>query len=251
MEARKVAEIATCAAEILLSNGAEAYRVEETIKKICSSYGLDSDCISNSTGVYISVIEQDGEMVTSVKRIRQRNVDLHRIERINSFSRDLIDNPLSYEEAKKALNDIYNAPHFSLGIRLFAACMTAFIYTLFFNGAIIDALISAFISIGIFIMLEFTSKVGSFQFLEYYFSGFLMGGIALLLKIFIPGMDKDSVITGAIIVLLPGVSLTNGIKDILYGDFVSGFAKFSEAILIIIAMGVGIATSLSLLMKWV
>jgi len=251
MEAKKVAKIATCAAEILLSNGAEAYRVEETIKKICSSYGLDSDCISNSTGVYISVIAPDGEMVTSVKRIRQRTVDLHRVERINSFSRDLIENPLTYEEAKKTLEEIYNAPHFSLGIRLFAACMTAFIYTLFFNGAIVDAFISAIISIGIFLMLEYTAKVGSFQFLEYYSSGFIIGGTALILQILIPEINKDSVITGAIIVLLPGVALTNGIKDILYGDFVSGFAKLSEAILIIIAMGVGIATSFSLFMKWV
>ena len=251
MEAKKVAEIATCAAEILLSNGAEAYRVEETIKKICSSYGHDSDCISNSTGVYISVIASDGEMVTSVKRIRQRTVDLHRIEKINSFSRDLIENPLSYEQARKILDEIYNAPHFSLGIRLFAACMTALIYTFFYKGSIIDAFVSAIISIGIFLMLEYTAKVGSFQFLEYYISGFFIGGITLLLQLLLPEINKDSVITGSIIVLLPGVALTNGIKDILYGDFVSGFAKFSEAILIIIAMGVGIATSLSLFMKWV
>lgn len=250
MESKKVAEIATCAGEILLSNGAEAYRVEETIKKICNSYGLDGDCISTSTGIFISVITLDGEMVTSVKRIRQRRVDLYRIERINSFSRDLINNPLSYEEAKKILKEIYNAPNFSLGVRLIAACMTSFVYTLFFNGAIADAIISAIISFGIYLMLEKTAKVGSFQFLEYYISGFIIGALSLIVQNLIPEINKDNVITGAIIVLLPGVALTNGIKDILYGDFVSGSAKFSEAILIIIAMGVGIATALALFMKW-
>ncbi len=250
MESEKVAEIATCAGEILLSNGAEAYRVEETIKKICNSYGVEGECISTSTGIYISVITPDGEMVTSVKRIKQRNVDLYRIERINSFSRDLNNNPLSYEEAKKVLDEIYHAPNFSLGIRLIAACMTAFVYTLFFNGAILDALISAIISFGIYLMLEKTSKIGSFQFLEYYISGFIIGIVSLTAQFLIPEINKDNVITGAIIVLLPGVALTNGIKDILYGDFVSGSAKFSEAILIIIAMCIGIATALSLLMKW-
>ena len=249
MEAEKVAEIATCAGEILLSNGAEAYRAEETIKKICNSYGLDGDCISNSTGLFISVIKPDGERVTSIKRIKQRNVDLYRIERINSFSRDLINNPLSYEQAKKVLDEIYNAPSFSLGVRLMAACMTAFVYTLFFNGAIIDALISVIISFGIYLMLEKTAKIGSFQFLEYYVSGFIIGAVSFIIQYFIPEVNKDNVITGAIIVLLPGVALTNGIKDILYGDFVSGSAKFSEAILIIIAMCVGIVSALSLLMK--
>jgi uncharacterized membrane protein YjjP (DUF1212 family) len=250
MEAEKVAEIATCAGEILLSNGAEAYRAEETIKKICNSYGLDSDCISNSTSLFISVIKLDGERVTSVKRIKQRNVDLYRIERINSFSRDLINNPLSYEQAKKVLDEIYNAPNFSLSVRLMAACMTAFVYTLFFNGAIIDALISVMISFGIYLMLEKTAKIGSFQFLEYYLSGFIIGAASFAAQSLLSGINVDKIIIGAIINLLPGVALTNGIKDAIYGDFVSGSAKLGEAVLILVAMGVGIGTALSLCMKW-
>lgn len=250
MEIKEVAEIATSAGELLLRNGAEAYRVEETIKKICNSYGFEGECISNSTGIFISVITPDGQMVTSVKRIKQRDVDLYRIERINSFSRDLINNPLPYKEAKKVLMEIYNAPNFSLGVRLFAASMTAFVYTLFFNGTMLDAIVSAIISIVVYYMLDKLSKDGSFQFLAYYMSGLIIGLASLVLQFIIPELNTDNVITGAIIVLLPGVAFTNGVKDILYGDFVSGSAKLSEAILIIIAMGVGIATALSLLMKW-
>lgn len=90
-----------------------------------------------------------------------------------------------------------------------------------------------------------------FQFLSYYLSGLIIGVVSFVLQLLIPEINKDNVITGAIIVLLPGVTFTNGIKDILYGDYVSGSAKLSEAILIIVAMGVGIATALSLLLKWV
>ncbi len=250
MEAKKVAEIATSTGEILLSNGAEAYRVEETIKKICSSYGFNSECISTSTGIFISISDNDGEIVTSVKRISQRRVDLYRVELINSFSRALAENPLSYEEARKKLNEIYNAPNFSLGIRLLASGLTAFVYTLFFNGGILDALVSLVISFGIYLLLEYISKIGSFQLLEYYLSGFIIGAASLGIGMLFPEINKDNVITGAIIVLLPGVALTNGIKDLLYGDYVSGFAKFGEAMLIIVAMGVGIVTALSIFMRW-
>ena len=250
MEAKKVAEIATSAGEILLSNGAEAYRVEETIKKICNSYGFNSECISTSTGIYISISDQEGEFVTSVKRINQRRVDLYRVELINSFSRDLAENPVSYEEAKRKLDGIYHAPNFSLGIRIAAAGLTAFAYTLFFNGFLLDALVSMVISFGIYLLLEIISKIGSFQFLEYYLSGFIIGAASLLVQLLIPQINKDNVITGAIIVLLPGVALTNGIKDFLYGDYVSGIAKFGEAILIIVATGVGIVTALSIFMRW-
>ncbi|HEY5585411.1 MAG TPA: threonine/serine exporter family protein [Ruminiclostridium sp.] len=250
MEAKKAIEIVTAAGEILLSNGAEAYRVEETITKICNSYGLRGECISTSTGLFISVVAADGEMVTSVKRIKVRLVDLYKIELVNSFSRGLINKPVSYEEAKKILKEINNAPNYKLGVRLMAACMTSFIYTLFFNGTIFDALTSAIISIGIYLMLEKISEVGFFQFLEYYLSGFIIGIVSFTVEILIPAINKDNVITGSIIVLLPGVALTNGIKDLLYGDFVSGTAKFGEAMLIIIAMSFGIGTALSLFLKW-
>lgn len=250
MEAKKVAEICTCAGEILMSNGAEAYRVEETIKKICDSYGFEGECVSMSTGVYISIKDRDGEFVTSVKRIKQRRVDLYRVELINKFSRDLIDNPLPFEAAKQKLREIYDAPNFSLGVRLMAACMTAFVYTLFFNGTVFDASIAVVISFGVYLILEKISKVGSFEFLEYYIAGFIIGVVSVVAQYFIPQINEANVITGAIIVLLPGVALTNGIKDILYGDYVSGTSKFGEAMLIIIAMGVGIATALGLLMNW-
>ena len=250
MEIKKVAEIAVSAGEILLSNGAEAYRVEETISKICNSYGLSGECISNLTGIFISITGPDGEMVTSIKRVRQRRVDLYRVELINSFSRGLMQNPVSYEEAKRILTDITNAPSFNLGIRLMAASMTSFVYTLFFKGTVPDAIIALIISLGIYFILQKIDEVGFFQFLQYFLSGLLIGALSVSIQHLFPIINKDNVITGAIIVLLPGVSLTNGIKDILYGDYVSGLAQFGEAMLIIIAMSAGIVTALSLFMKW-
>ncbi|WP_024833734.1 threonine/serine exporter family protein [Ruminiclostridium josui] len=250
METKKVVEIAVLAAEILLSNGAEAYRVEDTISKICSSYGLTGECISNLTGIFISITGPDGEMVTSIKRIRQRRVDLYRVELINSFSRSLMEKPVSYEEAKRILRDITDAPSFNLGIRLMAASMTSFVYTLFFKGTIPDAIVALIISLGIYFILQKIDEVGFFQFLQYFLSGLLIGALSISIQHLLPIIQKDNVITGAIIVLLPGVSLTNGIKDILYGDYVSGLAQFGEAVLIIIAMSAGIVSALSLFMKW-
>ncbi|ACL75872.1 threonine/serine exporter family protein [Ruminiclostridium cellulolyticum] len=250
METRKVAEIAISAGEILLSNGAEAYRVEETIAKVCNSYGLTGECISNLTGIFISITGPEGELVTSIKRIRQRRVDLYRVELVNSFSRKLMENPVSYEEAIRILKDINNAPSFSLGIRLMAASMTSFIYTLFFKGTVPDAIVALMISLGIYFILQKIDEVGFFQFLQFFLSGFLIGALSITVQYILPFIHKDNVITGAIIVLLPGVSLTNAIKDILYGDYVSGLAQFGETVLIIIAMSAGIVTALSLFMKW-
>ena len=69
---------------------------------------------------------------------------------------------------------------------------------------------------------------------------------SIIIHKLLPFINKGNVITGAIMILLPGVPLTNGIKDIIYGDFESGMAKFGEAMLIITAVGAGIGAALSI-----
>lgn len=250
MEVKKVVDIALTAGEILIVNGAETYRVEETIQKICESYNIKCECISLATGIFISAQDENNELVSSLKRIKQRRVDLYRIELINSFSREITESPIGYEEAMIRLKEIEDAPYFSFRVRLFAACMTSFIYTLFFKGTVLDSLIAIIIGGLIYVLLEKISQVGIFQFFEFYISGFVIGGASLLAGKISPNIDKNNVIVGAIMILLPGVALTNGIKDILYGDFTSGIAKFGEAMLTITAVGAGIGTALALGLKW-
>ncbi|WP_411679184.1 threonine/serine exporter family protein [Clostridium thailandense] len=246
MEAKQVLEISLSAGQILLSNGAESYRVEETIERICNSYNLECECMVTAKGVFVSVVDDNNEKVTSLKKIRTRRVDLYRIELINSFSRNIQHKPISYEEAKKTLEDIDKVPYFSFPVRLIAASMTSFVYSLFFNGTIYDSIASAIISIGIYLMLEKISKVGSFQFFEIFLSGFIIGAASIIVHKLLPFINKGNVITGAIMVLLPGVPLTNGLKDIIYGDFESGMTKFGEAMLIITAVGAGIGAALTI-----
>ncbi|KPU44781.1 inner membrane protein YjjP [Oxobacter pfennigii] len=245
MEAKQVLKIALWAGEILLTNGAEAYRVEETIENICRAYGHECECLAIEKGIFVSIAYGDDEKVTSLKKIKSRNVDLHRIELVNTFSRNIQKELLSYDEAKRMLKEIEKAPNFSLGLRLFSAGMISFIYTLFFNGTIYDAIASAPISIGIYAMLQRLSKAGLFKFLEYFLSGLIIGGVSMMLQGLFPFIIKDNVITGSIIILIPGVPLTNGIKDIIYGHSMSGMIKFAESLLIIIAIGAGIAVALS------
>lgn len=245
MKAKQVLEIALSAGQILMSNGAEIYRVEETIERICSTYGLDCECMATPRGVFISIMDGEDEKVTSLKKIRVKRVDLYRIELVNSFARNMDKNSLTFEEAKKILRDIDNAPYFTFMVRAFAASMTSFVYCLFFNGTIYDSVVSAIIAIWVYAMLERVSKVGFFQFFEFFFSGLIIGVISIAAQACAPIVNKDNVIIGAIMILIPGVALTNGIKDIIYGDFATGMVKFGEAMLIIIAIGAGIGASLA------
>ncbi|MEG0307311.1 MAG: threonine/serine exporter family protein [Clostridium sp.] len=246
MEAKKVLEIALSAGELLISSGSESYRVEETIERICGAYNYKCECITTAKGIFISILGEEQERVTSLKKIRTKRVDLYIIEMVNGFSRNLQDEILTYEQATKRLTEIREVPEFKLPLRVFAGGMTSFIYSLFFNGTIYDAIISAIIGMIIYYMVDKVSNIGFFQFFVFFFSGFVIGSVSLVFDRIIHVVSKDNIILGAIMVLLPGVALTNGIKDVIYGDFTSGIAKFGEAMLIITAIGAGIGTALAL-----
>ena len=244
MNAEKIADIALTVGEILLTNGAENHRIEECITRICNSYQANVEILLTSNGLLLLVEDLNSNKFTSIKKVKEKGVDLYRIELINSFSRSLEKKPISYEEAKKQLNDIKKAPIFSFNVRTFAACMTGFIYTLFFNGSILDGLASIPVCLITYYFFEKISTLNLFQFLNYYLSGLLIGSLSLLSNLIFPVIDSNNVITGSIMILLPGVVLTNSIKDIIYGDYSSGTSKFFEALLIITAVGCGVVTTL-------
>ncbi|WP_251861269.1 threonine/serine exporter family protein [Clostridium sp. Marseille-Q2269] len=246
MEAKQVLEISLSVGKMLLSNGAESYRVEETIERICTAYDMQCECMVTAKGVFLSIIDHNNEKVTSLKKVKTRAVDLARIDRLNSFSRSLQNDPISYEEAKEILKEIEVLPFFTLPVRIVAAGMTSFVYSLFFNGTIYDSIISTFISMGIYYMLYKVSRIGFFQFFQFFFSGFIIGILSLVAENVFPLVNRANVITGGIMILVPGVQLTNGIKDIIYDDFMSGIVKFGEAMLVVTAIGAGIATALTL-----
>jgi len=57
-------------------------------------------------------------------------------------------------------------------------------------------------------------------------------------------IQPDTIIISAIMPLLPGTVLTNGIRDTFRGDYMSGAAKILEAFVIAIFIAIGIGAGL-------
>lgn len=94
-------------------------------------------------------------------------------------------------------------------------------------------------------LLRFLFRQGSsFPFIEYFFGGFAAGILGSLFSVLI-GVNPYLVIIGALTNLVPGVALTNGIRDLLHGDIVSGLSRLGEALMTVFAIaagtGIGIA----------
>lgn len=89
---KNILRLALFIGELMLSNGAETYRVEDTIKRICKSRGFNHvNVFTTPTVVIISDDRFDG--YSFMKTINRRAINLGRIALLNDFSRDFVKNP--------------------------------------------------------------------------------------------------------------------------------------------------------------
>lgn len=246
MNIRQLCDISLRAGELLVSYGGEVYRVEETIDRIFMSYGKTCDVFVLLSGIFISTIDESGHEITIVRRIDGHSFDLRKIEKINAFSRSFVDKPLSYTEALKQLELIKKPDRYSRTLMTFAAGFTALVYVLLYNGTLMDALAAFTISFVVYPIKAWVGRVFEFQFLEYFSGGFVTGLIALLYSYFFPELGLYRMIIGAIMIMVPGIAITTGLKDALYGDTVSSIYRLADGIFISVAVGVGIAVSVAL-----
>lgn len=243
MKTEELMTIAVKAGEILLKSGAEIYRVEDTITRIFGAYGVPCECFILLTCIILSAPDENGNSHTVVRRLRGHTIDLHRIELVNSFSRSLQSNPLSFEVAQKVLTEIEKKPPLDFLPRLLIAGAMTFVYSLFFQGSLKDAIAAFLIGLMVYSAKDGLTRAGFFQFFEYFVSGILAGGLSFTTFLAFPGLDVYKVIIGPLMLLVPGVSITNGLKDALYGDTVSSLYRVSEAIFISVAVAAGVGLS--------
>ena len=76
------------AGKIIMENGGETYRAEETICRMGGGFGLEEvDSFAVPSGLFISYRGPDGLPVTSVKRVRREGRNLSRVDEVNRVSR--------------------------------------------------------------------------------------------------------------------------------------------------------------------
>jgi len=246
MDLNKLLKVSTLAGKILLESGAETYRVEETISRICTAFGAHTtDSFVIPTGIMVTVTYYD-EVATLVKRITSRGVDLNKIDEINDLSRKIQTESIDILDFNKELINISNGTRYSPLITLLCSSIAAGCFSIMFGGTFKDffaaILIGACIKIVAIMFQKLTIN-------EFFMNSFCGGLCAILAMIFFKlnlCSNIDKTIIGAIMLLVPGLIITNAIRDTIAGDFLSGITKASEAFLIAVSIAVGTGAILSI-----
>jgi uncharacterized membrane protein YjjP (DUF1212 family) len=249
MKVEELVDVALRSGEILLKSGAEIYRVEDTIIRIMETEGYSCDCFVLLSAIFLSVRVQGSSNLTIIKRVKSNAVNLGRIELINSFSRMMQHKRVDYTYARDALDKIDRTDNYKFITKLTAAAGIAFAYTLLFKGTPKEAAASIIVCSTAYIIKALLSRTGFFSFIEYFIAGIVIGFTSLSMVSIFDGMNAYKLIIGGSMFLLPGMAITNSIKDTLHGDTLSSMYRLAEAVLVITAVVIGISIVFSVGLK--
>jgi len=232
------------AGRVVLESGGETYRAEDIIGAMAGSLGaLDAESYATLTGLMASCTDETGRSRAIIKRIRKRQMNLERIALVSALARDAVSGKLGLDEAERGLCEIetvgaYPAPWPAVG----AALITGF-FCLLFGGAWNDALVAAAIGLA---MGRITSWFGGMRLSDFFIN--IVGGafaatVAMIASSLGLCAQRDTVIIGAIMLLVPGFMIVNAIRDTIAGDLVAGMARLADAFISAtgISIGVGVA----------
>ena len=223
------------AGRIILENGGETYRAEDTVRRMARALGLaEADAFAIPSGLFISFTDENGEPKTSLNRVYLRGTHLSRVDRVNQISRMLADGLIDPDELMDALTE---ASHIGRGRPWWwmplAAFITAAGFAVMFGGGWIDVLLgglcAAMTQVVPMILPRSESSTGM--------TGTLLGGmvctfIPLAFHALTGHGATEAIIASAIMPLVPGLCMTNAVQDVLRGDMVSGVAHCARAVMV-------------------
>ncbi len=233
--------------ETMLVSGAEVNRVENTIRHMGTAYGfsrVDVFTITSSIVVTAHIMQaeqQEENILTQTRRISAYETDMWKIEKCNGLSRSVSNERLPLEKLREEIAVIRKGNNYPEIVIFFTFGIISFVFSIFFGGSIGDAA-AAFLS-GLF--LWWIMKIGKKLQVQYIIltllSSAVIGICAVIFTKLGLAQSVDKIIIGNIMLLIPGLSLTTALRDMISGDIISGLLGLCEAILKAVAIAAGIA----------
>ena len=264
-QSRRALELVTRIGEVLLKNGGEIFRVQQTMQLVAKAYGIPGfQVYVLANGLFVSM-QEEGRTITrpvesgdaagqehlfgqehlasQVRYVPLSSVHLGRVAAVNNLSREIVAQKYTVEEASRKIEQIDKLPFTSNAVQTLMSGLGAGAFCILFGGSLLDSAAAFLSGLALWLFVLFLTARGANKIMVNILASALVTAMGVLFfHLFSFGDSMDMIVIGSIVPLLPGVPLTNSIRDYLNGDYLSGTIRMIDAVLVAccIALGVGI-----------
>lgn len=246
-------EILTLAVELgdqMLRNGAEIYRIEDTVIHILKAYDIkDFDVYVLSNGIFASANEDKEDSCSMIRHVPLGAVNLGKIAALNQLAREISTHSCSLSDAWIRLEECKAMTFYNDLIRILCCGLGCGAFAYLFGGKLIDAGFAFFVGLIEQIALIAFTKHKMSRVISNVFASILVTLLSILIMITGLPVMQDKIVIGAIMPLVPGIALTTSIRDFYNGDYLSGSIHLIDALLTALCIAVGVCISIFLCQK--
>ncbi len=221
------------AGRIIMENGGETYRVEETITRMGHAFGLERvESFAVPSGVFVSFCKSDGANETGVMRVHRGSTNLMRVNAVNTVSREVEAGHLDARQATERLMRIeseqgpYKKPWYVIGAALCSGGFSAM-----FGGGVLEFFLAFAVGALVQLMSMLLEKHHMQALVSTLLGAIITAFLPELFNAMVAPCVAEAVVAGGLMPLLPGLAMTNAVQDTMRGDMVSGLSHGTSAIL--------------------
>ena len=246
-EVDNIVRIALDIGEGLLKSGAEIHRVEDAIEHICKAYGAAHVEVFSIQSLIVTAVRMpDGSYSSQSRRITNISNHLSCLENYNRLSRDICRDKPSFDEVDIQIAEIKRHRKTSFLLNIVGYACAAGAFAVFFGGSLRDGLAAALIGIIMALLDSLDAKFFN-PVTKTLLVAFTAGVFSYLSVVAHIGEHTDMIAIGTIMILIPGLSLGNSMRDLLSGDTLAGILRAVQSCIIAVIIAIGYSISIILL----
>lgn len=246
-ELRDVIDLALWAGQLLLQNGAEAERVEETVHRLGTALGCDWLDVLVSPNAIIVTTTSGPEFRTKVRRVVGMRVDMTVLSAVNRLSRRVESGELNRFQVRSELKRISSMPpHYNRWLVAALVGLACASFSRLFGGDLAVFGVTFVASAAAMIVRQELARRHSNNLLTAIVTAFVAGLIASTATVFRWSDSPQVALSAAVLLLIPGVPLINAAEDLIKGHLVIGLVRGASGVLVSLAIALGLLLAMTL-----
>lgn len=223
---------------ILLENGAETARVENTVEYVGRAADLPVVCHATMTGIFVS---SEKSAATRIFKVRVGDFNLQKVDEINTLSRQFSRHEITYEDLKKEVQRVdKEALDFSWITKCIGAGLVSMPPMLLFKATWGDLFLAFFVGIVGYLTAQVVAHHTKTPYIPVAIGSFAISVLAHILGVADIAHDANYIIISALMPLVPGVPMTNSLREIIERNTISGLVRATDAVMSGISIGCGV-----------
>lgn len=198
--------------EELLKSGAEIFRVEDSLYRMCRSYGfVRSDVYASQINIQMTVETPEGEIITQIRYIEMTSPHYDKLDQLNDLSRYVCANTPKQAEIQERYEKIAKSKVLAFPLMMLAQIVSGtFICNFFSGGGRNDAIVAVFASAAMALTGYWIGKQEKNPMIYNLVLAFVTEMVILLAEKMGVAIHSDRIMIGIVMVLISTLGVING-----------------------------------------